>query len=295
LHVEWTGKKIRAHPELNDEIRIAKQFCKANNVYGAESYINGFSGHIVDILVIHYGSFISLMKKFASIDEVSIKKPLVIDTDNLLKNPIMEMNKSKISPLIIVDPVQPERNAAAALGKEKLLMFIDACKNFIDSPSEDLFDIKKFDLQKKILELKDKNKNSKIILIKVKTLEGSKDIVGTKVFKVYEDLIKQSSLNDFPVLDSAWHFDHEKRSAIILYVFDKERLSDTVEHSGPPLSAKADVEKFRNKHDMTKVKGNRIYATIKRKYTLPEKLLRELFEEKYIFDRVSEISIDKVL
>ena len=252
LHVEWTGGKIREHSELADEIRIAKQFCKANNVYGAESYINGLSGHIVDILVIHYGSFLSLIKKFASIEEVSIKKPIIIDTDSLLKNPLNEMNASKISPLIIVDPVQPERNAAAALGKEKLSIFINACKQFIDSPSEKFFEIKKFDLKNKILELKNKNNNSKIILIKIKTLEGSKDIVGTKVFKVYEDLIKHSSLNEFAVIDSAWNFNYEKKSASLLLVFDKEKLSDTVEHLGPPLSSKTDVDKFREKYEKTK-------------------------------------------
>lgn len=295
LHVEWTSSKIKMHPELADEIRVAKQFCKANNVYGAESYINGFSGHIVDILVIHYGSFLSLIKKFASIEKVSVQNPIVIDTDKLLRDPVKQLNKSKITPLIIIDPIQSERNAAAALSIDKLMMFINACRKFMDSPSEDFFEIKKFDLEKKILEFKRSIKGSKIVVIKIVTLEGSKDIVGTKVYKVYDALIKQLSLNDFKVLDSAWNFDFEKKNSFIIYVFNKEDLSDTVERQGPPLSAKDDVQKFREKHKTVKVRGNRIYAVVKRKYVSPENLLKDLFSEKYILDRVKKISIERII
>lgn len=295
LHVEWTGSRIKLRPELADEIRVAKQFCKANSVYGAESYINGFSGHIVDILVIHYGSFLSLIKKFASLDNISIKKPVVIDTDNLLKDPLKELNKSKITPLIIVDPIQRERNAAAALSKAKLEMFVDACGRFIDEPSEKFFEIKQFDLDKKIVELKKSYKNSKIIILKITTLDGSKDIVGTKVYKVYEDLMKQVILNDFKIVNGSWNFDFEKRNAFIVYVFEKKNLSDTLERQGPPLSSKNDVQKFKEKHDKTKIIGNRIWATIKRKYVSPEKILKVLFKEKYISDKIKKISIDKIL
>ena len=61
LHVDYVLKHINKNPELADEIRLAKQFCKANKVYGAESYINGFSGHVLDILIIYYSSFEKLL------------------------------------------------------------------------------------------------------------------------------------------------------------------------------------------------------------------------------------------
>ncbi|HGJ66181.1 TPA: hypothetical protein ENS27_12495, partial [bacterium] len=295
LHVEWTGKKIKERPELADEIRVAKQFCKANNVYGAESYINGFSGHIMDILVIHYGSFLSLVEKFATITDVSAKNPIIIDTEKLLDNPLNQLNKSKITPLIIIDPIQPNRNAAAALSREKLLIFVDACKKFIDSPSEDFFRIKKFNIREKILEMKKSLKNAKIIILKVSTIDGSKDIVGTKVYKVYEYMMRQLELNEFKILDSAWNFDYLKKRAVILYAFERQKLSDFVEKKGPPLNAKIDVKKFLEKHENTKINGNRIYATVKRKYAVPEQLLKDLLIEKYISDKVKKIYVDKII
>ena len=54
LHVAWVLEKGQA---ITGEIRLAKQFCKAQELYGAESYISGFSGYVLEILVIFYGSF----------------------------------------------------------------------------------------------------------------------------------------------------------------------------------------------------------------------------------------------
>jgi len=57
FHVKWVNKNIK---KLADDIRIVKLFCKANDIYGAESYINGFSGYILEILVIYILFFIPL-------------------------------------------------------------------------------------------------------------------------------------------------------------------------------------------------------------------------------------------
>src|SRR3989344_2318012 len=43
MHVEWV--KDNSNNKLNDEIRFAKCFMKANNCYGAETYVGGFSGY----------------------------------------------------------------------------------------------------------------------------------------------------------------------------------------------------------------------------------------------------------
>ncbi len=79
LHSGWviknTDKKTR------DEVRLAKMFCKANNVYGAESYIKGFSGYVLEILIVHYGSFMRLVKAAAKWKEKEI-----IDVKKYYKN-----------------------------------------------------------------------------------------------------------------------------------------------------------------------------------------------------------------
>ena len=47
LHTKWVQK----HKKYIDEIRLAKAFARAQKVYGAESYIRGFSGYVLEILL----------------------------------------------------------------------------------------------------------------------------------------------------------------------------------------------------------------------------------------------------
>ncbi|MBI2040915.1 MAG: nucleotidyltransferase domain-containing protein [DPANN group archaeon] len=61
LHVYWVRDRVKANRKLQSEVRLAKQFFKANGVYGAESYISGFSGHVTEILTIYYGGFLRLL------------------------------------------------------------------------------------------------------------------------------------------------------------------------------------------------------------------------------------------
>lgn len=62
LHVNYIKNKIRKNPKLSDEIRLSKALCYAQNCYGAESHIKGFSGYCLEILTCHYGGFLNLMR-----------------------------------------------------------------------------------------------------------------------------------------------------------------------------------------------------------------------------------------
>ena len=77
----------------NKDVRLAKTFCRANNCYGAESYIGGFSGYVIEILTIHYKNFPSFIKNAAKWEEkTSIGSKKLIEKLNLSK---------KIGPLIV--------------------------------------------------------------------------------------------------------------------------------------------------------------------------------------------------
>ena len=73
-HVEWVKKNGK---DLKEDIRLAKKFCKAAKVYGAESYIRGFSGHVLDILVISAGGFIPLLES-----ALNWKPKVVVDIED---------------------------------------------------------------------------------------------------------------------------------------------------------------------------------------------------------------------
>ena len=49
FHTEYIKKEIKG---MEDEVRLAKQFMKGIGAYGASSSVGGFSGYLVEILVI---------------------------------------------------------------------------------------------------------------------------------------------------------------------------------------------------------------------------------------------------
>ncbi|MBN2459575.1 CCA tRNA nucleotidyltransferase [Candidatus Woesearchaeota archaeon] len=283
LHVSYAKKKFAEKPGLADEIRLAKQFCKSIGVYGAESYIRGFSGHVLDLLVIYYGSFEALLLQAAVWGS-----RVIIDLENHLAEPLKQLNKAKTeSPLIIVDPVQPDRNAAASISKEKFELFKSKAKEFLESPSINFFKIKKLSIG----ELKKKAGKEILLLLKVKPLEGNKDIVGTKVMKAFEHIEKQLKKHEFKVLEAGWEFGVEQ--SIIYYILKKEKMKSTVVMIGPPAREKKDAKRFKAKHPRVFEDNGRLYAEEKRQYMTPEELVKDLIRDNYVKERVRQVSICK--
>ncbi len=163
-HVKYINKKIKSQKILN-EIKIAKAFCYATKTYGAESYINGFSGYSLELLIYYYKSFLNFIKTMTSWNKKEktgnffinssgkqTKEKIIIDIEKHYKkkeNVLLDMNSSKLtSPIILVDPTYKQRNALAALSEETFEKFRQASKKFLNAPSIKCFEIEKTDLNK---------------------------------------------------------------------------------------------------------------------------------------------------
>ena len=122
FHVSYVKKKLKG--KMLDEVRLAKAFCHANGCYGAESYIKGFSGYALELLVYHYGSFLAFVKAMAS---VKPGNKILIDTEKQYKKKtdiMMDINSAKlISPVVLIDPTYKQRNVVAALSEETFKKF----------------------------------------------------------------------------------------------------------------------------------------------------------------------------
>ena len=178
FHVNYILKKIKNKKSLSNEIKLSKIFCYANNCYGAESYIKGFSGYALELLICHYGSFLNFI---TSISKNKGEK-IIIDDLKFYKNKkeiLMHMNESKLtSPIILIDPTCKERNALAGLSDETFQKFKKICIDFLKKPSKDFF--KRKDISE---ELRKKFKDLKIISVETDKQKG--DIAGTKLKKFF--------------------------------------------------------------------------------------------------------------
>lgn len=281
MHIEWIKNKEKNNPSLSDEIRLAKQFFKAQQIYGAESYINGFSGHVIDILVAHYKTFENLIEHAKN-----WKEKEVIDPNNVYssKEEVLEkLNKSKIdSPIIIIDPILPTRNAAAALDTDKWKKLKQSAKKFFETKNNDL-KLKMF--EKKKFNPKKPKKDEEIILIQISQTAGSKDIVGCKILKLFEHIKKQLKLNDFNLIASDWNFVYTKE-ATIYFIVKKEILSEKVVRIGPPVTEKEHSKKFKEINKDVFEKDKRLYANVKRQYRIASALIKDLLNSDYAKEKI---------
>ncbi len=279
LHADFVLK----HKKLIDEMRLAKQFFKAARVYGAESYIKGFSGYVCEILTIHYGSFRNLIKASSQ-----WKGKEIIDPKNSHKgkNILMELNKSKlVSPLILIDPVQKDRNASAALDGEKFELLKQRAREFMKKPSKEFFEIRHASEQ----DLRGKfGKN--LILIMAFPLDKKDDVAGAKMLKAF-NFIQQKFLDyGFKIIESnmIWN---GKSSSLLYYALESKNLSKAIELQGPPLKMKMHVDFFRKKHKKTFMKSNKVYALENRPFADAESFLKNLFKTANIKDNVKKIEL----
>ena len=271
-HVKWVNTKGKKY---KDDIRLAKKFCKAQGVYGAESYIKGFSGHVVDILVIYYKGFIPLLRA-----SLKWKPKQVIDPSGKVgKKATMVLNKSKIQgPLIVIDPVQPDRNAAAAVNMKMFEAFMESAKKFLKKPCAEAFEAKEIDWA-------GFKKKGTVVLIDASVPEGKEDPVGAKLLKAY--LFIKKKLRDFePIPEGGWSWDKDKNKATFGYVLKKKKLPATYERAGPKKEFKDGVQHFKKKYKKTKMKKGRIVTVLKHKHREPEPFLKEVFKDKYLKGKV---------
>jgi len=274
LHVKYITNAIRKNKKLGDEIRLVKALCYANNCYGAESHIKGFSGYCLELLTTYYNGFDKLIKEAGK-----WKDKVIIDPVKYYKgkNVLAELNEAKLlSPLILIDPVQSDRNAAAALSAEKFEVFRNICRNFSKKPSENFFERKIID-ENSIVKQSKKEK-SELYKVIARSEKAKEDTSGSKLLKLF-NLLKLKLEKEGYQFKSAWDF---KNKGARMW-FSIKKNSKTV-RQGPFLNMKNHVKAFRKKYRKTFSKNKRIYA-----YSRP-KDLREIFsaDEK----QLSEMGID---
>jgi len=261
LHVKYITNAIRKNKKLSDEIRLVKALCYANNCYGAESHIRGFSGYCLEILTAYYNGFDKLIKEAAKWNDKVIIDPAKYYKG---KNVLAELNEAKLlSPLILIDPVQSDRNAAAALSEEKFKVFRNICREFAKRPSEKFFERKIIDEDSIIKNSKkEKSELYKVIARSEKTKE---DTSGSKLLKLF-NLIKLKLEKENYQFKSAWDF---KNKGARMWFSVKQNIKTM--RPGPFLSMKSHVQAFRKKYKKTFVKNKRIFA-----YSKPKEL-KEIF------------------
>jgi len=293
-HVKYLNKKIKSQKTIND-IKLCKAFCHAKECYGAESYINGFSGYSLELLIYHFKSFEKLLKeltkkKYAPSHKkgsISGDDKIIIDIEKHHKNKkeiLLNINESKLaSPIILIDPTYKERNVTAALNKETFEKFQKEAKKFLKNPSESDFKIKTENIEE-IKNQATKNKHE-FIEIKVSTKRQIGDIAGTKLKKFYKHLTEEIK-KLYIVKKSGFAYDNIQTTNIYFVADMKKEIT----LMGPFKNDSKNVKAFKKEHKNAKLKGNRYFSIKKINLTLKEFLTKWKTKNK---DKIKEMSISE--
>ena len=279
-HVNYINKKIKS-TKILDQIKLSKAFAHATGTYGAESYVNGFSGYSLELLTYKYKTFENLLKELTK----RRKNKIIIDLENLYKKPkniLIEMNGAKItSPIVLIDPTYKERNVAAALSDETFEKFKKYAKEFLKRPKKEMFFPKPLKIEEIKKEAEEKKSNFISLIIKTKKQNG--DIAGTKLLKFYKHLKKEIE-RYFEIENSDFKYGGERIGTGFFVVKPKKEIT----LMGPEISDKKNVEKFKENHKKTSVKDGHIYSIQKIKFSISEFFLfwkeknRRKIKEMYI-------------
>ncbi|MGV8142859.1 MAG: nucleotidyltransferase domain-containing protein [Candidatus Pacearchaeota archaeon] len=253
FHGPYVTKRIKG---LEDQVRLAKQFFKAQRAYGAETYVRGFSGYSVELLIIKYKSFLKMIKELMKFDST---QRAVIDIEKAYKNKnevFIHVNEAKLhSPIILIDPTYKERNALAALSRDTLVKIQKSIKLFLKKPSLDFFVLKEPNAE--ILRKNAIKNKQEFLPITLTTDKQHGDIAGTKMKKFAEVLHRELNLV-FDVKNTDFFYTGEQSSVFYISLIPKKEII----RIGPPREMKKHATRFKSQHSVTFIKNKRLHARL---------------------------------
>ncbi|MBU5688881.1 MAG: CCA tRNA nucleotidyltransferase [Candidatus Aenigmarchaeota archaeon] len=283
FHVKYLEEKLPK--EARNEVRLLKQFLKANDLYGADAKTNGFSGYLCELLIIQYKSFLNLLqavKNWKVKEIIDIEKQWKKEDYNHLKK------KFKDEILIVIDPVDKERNVASAVNAYNFFKFKKLAIEFLEKPKEEFFFKKEIKpLSAKEFEKIVKERGTDIIAIIFDPPKVVPDILWPQLRKTTKRLENILKEYEFYVLKSdCWS--NEKDLAVIILEMQVSRLPQIDKIVGPWVFDEKNARNFAEKHKNDAIAGpyiedNYWVVEVYRKWTSARiKLIDSISESKDI-------------
>jgi len=208
-----------------DEVRLLKNFLSCNKIYGSEIARQGFSGYLAEVLILNFGSFKDV------INEISKLKK-----NQIIGNPTKKFDTS----IIIIDPIDGNRNLAAAISNENIGKFVLAARAFKKKPSMSFF---KQQSKPKIF----KKNLENVIAIKFGYSSRSPDIIWGQIKRAANSIAVQLEKEGFKVLRQSGVVD-EKNSACLLFLMQSLKIEENFLREGPDFFFEKDSEIFISKN-----------------------------------------------
>ncbi len=233
LHTEYVLTHL--DEKRRNDVLALKLFMKSIGVYGSEIRVQGFSGYVCELLVINFGSFQKVLEKFSS-----QKGQLIIPETTALA-------AKYSSPVIIEDPTDSSRNAAAAISMENYSIMKIESRLFLHSPSQSFF--MKPD-QEKPLPYVERGTCARIIILPRPDLVD--DVIYSQAQRAKKILVEHIVNLGFHYIDSDIYVGD--RIEIIIET-EAAQLPAVKKHIGPPVDTPNSMAFIMKWKDVKSIRG----------------------------------------
>ncbi|MEM0130441.1 MAG: CCA tRNA nucleotidyltransferase [Thermoplasmatales archaeon] len=241
MHVEFVKRNF--DEKMKNEARILKQFMKGIGVYGAESSVRGMSGYIAELLIYHFATFENVI-----LESRKWRIPVRVGKSS---------EKFDGASMVVIDPVDPERNAAANVSIENVATFILASKCFAwDRWSDFLFpEVRRFSIPEEA------------VAISFGCGKCNPEVILPNLRRFSEILSRELEAAGFKILYSSVFLEKE---GYVVVIPEASVLGESMLHEGPPVTNRnvlSFLERWGSgtKFGMPFIRGDRVMVLKERK------------------------------
>ncbi|MEA3191459.1 MAG: hypothetical protein QOD77_2041 [Thermoplasmata archaeon] len=234
FHTAWVRATLT--PAQQGEARLLKRWLKGTALYGAQTAIGGFSGYLVEVLVARFRSFHGVLKWLAADAQ---PRRIALGPDQVT---------DEVAVLVVVDPVDPGRNCAAAVQAELLERAREAATAYLERPDARFF----FPAPPRA-EPADKlrpalaRQGAAWLGLVLRPRTDRLDLVFPQFQKAGRTLAAALEEAGFAVRRWEARASPDEREALLQFVVDGRTLPATRLHVGPVDDARPHAERFRAK------------------------------------------------
>ncbi len=232
FHTKYMNKHLTQ--KLKKEVRLLKMFMKRVGVYGSEIKVQGFSGYACEVLILKYRTFLSTL---ANVSRWKEREVVCIEPS------VAAMADQVKEQLIILDPIDHNRNLGMAISPQKIGQFVLSSRSFLSSPGMMFFRSDR----KRSSKLEQDLLRQSAIGILLSHSSRIPDVLWGQLKKSGHH-IRERMLNEgFEVARAIIASDEKGRSAL-LYLLVNQALSSLVVKEGPEYFRIQESHKFIEKN-----------------------------------------------
>ncbi len=252
FHTEYVKENLKYWQR--DEVRLLKAFLKGVGAYGAEAKVQGFSGYLTELLILKYGDFENTLK---NVSKWRRRTYLYLE----------EKGGRFQTPLVFIDPVDRNRNAASAVSEEKKSLFIYASQSYLSEPKIEFFFPRNIEpLKREEIIEKIRERDTFFYVITLPKPDIIEDNLYPQIKRSLEAFIK--ILQDFNPISN---FFLVNENVHFIVEVERNKLPRVRRHEGPPVwteNSKDFLKRWKGKAIRGPyLVGYRWYADVERKNT----------------------------